>query len=53
MKIEEAAKDLVKNLNITSKELAEFTLRENGGINTNEEAVVKQYFNYYAKLVNQ
>lgn len=23
-----------------------------GGVNTNDETCVKQYFNYYAKLVN-
>ena len=41
MKIEEAAKDQTKNLSISNQELAQFTLREEGGINTNEETIVK------------
>jgi len=53
MKIEAAARDEVKSLSLTNLELSEFTLREDGGINTNEEVIVKQYFSYYAKLVNQ
>ena len=28
-------------------------LNGNGGVNTNDETTVKQYFSYYAKLVNQ
>ena len=41
MNIETAARDEVKSLSLTNAELSEFTLKEEGGINTNEEAVVK------------
>lgn len=39
MNIETAARDEIKGL--TNLELSEFSLKEDGGINTNEEAVVK------------
>ncbi len=39
MNIETAARDEVKGL--TNLEITEFSLKEDGGINTNEETVVK------------
>lgn len=36
---------------LSAEEVSAFKLVE-GGVNTNDEATVQQYFGYYAKLVN-
>lgn len=49
--VDQAAKTLQTPL-VTADELSEFKQVLSGGINTNDNTCVKQYFSYYAKLVN-
>lgn len=49
--VDQAAKTPQKPL-LTADELSEFKQALSGGINTNDATCVKNYFSYYAKLIN-